>query len=377
MYYAVVSTVAKPFHGNTALYVMRISTVVWSTLLLTGALWALMTFARSRWPRVGLLLATTPTLLYSTAVAAPNGVHLAAAICLRCSMTALLRRPAREPGTRGLPALGALVATAGVTTLFTHALGVFWVPLILAGAWGLSGCPLLRRLFSREVFPWLAIIGVGYLAAGIWVLLARTNDPLAQPVAILDPTPWWYVRRGPVLWPLQAIAAFPDKEDGAPVLVYAVWFVGVLICVSAALGLLRLRMRRAEAVTIALVTIGSLAVPTVLTLMTAHRLGGSWQGRYGSPLTVGFILGLAMLIDQSPEFRQRAQAALLGLARLLFVVANVVSAVHVLRTTSAMPSLVRVSAWHVPPGWLLVALGCASVAGLTAALRRQPQASHR
>ena len=370
LYYVVAGTISEPFQGTAALYAMRVTTAVWSCLLLTGALWALMTRARSRWPMAGLLLACTPTMLYSTAVAAPNGVHLAAAICLWCSVTSLLLRPGPSASTPRQLALGAWATTSAVTTLFTHTLGLLWVPLILVAAWGLAGCPPPRQVLRRVPVWVTSVIGAAYVAAGVWVVLARTNDPTAGP-PVDAPSPWWYVGRGLFLWPLQAVAAFPDKQDGAPAIVYGIWILGVAALLFVARH--QLRSHRSETVTLALVVLVSFAVPAALTLVTVERIGGAWQGRYGYPLAAGVILGLAMLIDRSPQFSQRAQRTLLLVVPALFVAANVVSQAQVVAKTSAVPGLVSVSSWNLPSVWLLVVCGLASAALLAAALARQPR----
>lgn len=371
VYYAVAGTVARPFHGNAALYAMRVATAVWSALLLTAALWALLTWARTRWPFTVLLLACTPQVLYSTAVAAPNGVHLAASITLWASLVGLLRRPDPGPTRTGL---AVLTAVSGVTALWTHSLALMWVPLIVAASFGLVGRGSWRRALDRDVQRPLLVIVAAYVASGVWVLMARTNDPMAQPHVILMRSAWAYVERGLLLWPLQATAAFPDRKDSAPPLIYGIWLVAVIMLLVLAWPRLRASAHRLEALTLGAIVLTSFTVPTVLTLATVHRIGGAWQGRYGYPLAVGFFFGLALLLDRSVSDRGRL-ARVLMVMPALFVLANVVGQVHVLEKTRRVHGMVRAASWHVAPVWLFLAVGLVSVVLLTAAFLREPDAS--
>ena len=79
VYYAVVGTVARPFHGAGVDYAIRVATALMCALLLGWAASLIGTWARTSWLYVGLIVAATPTLVYSTAIASPNGVGYAAA----------------------------------------------------------------------------------------------------------------------------------------------------------------------------------------------------------------------------------------------------------------------------------------------------------
>ena len=59
---------------------MFIGLAAWSVAKLPG-----------RWPLAGLVLATTPVFVYSTTVAAPNGVEMSAGLALWGTLLALMQ----------------------------------------------------------------------------------------------------------------------------------------------------------------------------------------------------------------------------------------------------------------------------------------------
>ena len=91
VFYWVVGTAARPFHGAAALYAMRIASALLCLLFMGLAAWAMALGRRGPWSGVGLLLATSPVFVFSTAVAAPNGLEMAAALALWCLLLGLRR----------------------------------------------------------------------------------------------------------------------------------------------------------------------------------------------------------------------------------------------------------------------------------------------
>ncbi len=110
LFYAVIGTPALPFHGDTALYVMRAATALLAAAFVWLAIRAASTWARTRWPYLGIVVACTPVVVYSSSIAAPNGVEMMAALALWMSLIGLLlappqeiRRLARTPRSRAPP----------------------------------------------------------------------------------------------------------------------------------------------------------------------------------------------------------------------------------------------------------------------------------
>jgi hypothetical protein len=319
--------------------------------LLTAALWSVLTWARTRWPLVTILLAATPTALYSTAVAAPNGVQLAAGITLWCALLGL----ARVGDERTRSRLLMLTAVAGTVTACTHSLGIIWVPLVLLVAWYATGARHPRDLLaSPRTRRWALLSTLLYLSAAAWVVLARTNSPQNELTQGRTDSAVSSVVLGWVLWPLQAISAAPNRVDSSPAAVYAIWLVGVGVLVWAALRALLVKERRSLAVLVAL----SLAIPSILTLITYHQLGAAWQGRYGYVLGVGLLLLLAAAADR-PGGRALPPVPA-GLFVAMLVTAQVLAQLGARSRSLTTNGLVDATHWH-PPGTMLFVL-CGIVA---------------
>ena len=94
VYYWVVGTAGEPFTGANSLYAMRAMAALLCALVLALAAWCLTTWVRGTWAFVGLLVGLTPTLIYSTTLAAPNGLEMAAGVSSgpRCSGSAAATR---------------------------------------------------------------------------------------------------------------------------------------------------------------------------------------------------------------------------------------------------------------------------------------------
>ena len=80
-FYWIVGTAARPFEGAGSLYAMRVATAALCLIFIALGAWAL-SLLPTRWPLVGLVIAVTPVMAYSTAIVAPNGVEMAAGIAL-------------------------------------------------------------------------------------------------------------------------------------------------------------------------------------------------------------------------------------------------------------------------------------------------------
>ena len=96
LYYAVVGTLALPFHGTAALYVMRLATAALALALVALALGALRTWARSRIALLGPVVAFTPVVVYSCSIVSPNGVEMAAGLAFWAAAVGLLVADAHD-----------------------------------------------------------------------------------------------------------------------------------------------------------------------------------------------------------------------------------------------------------------------------------------
>jgi hypothetical protein len=349
LYYAVVGSVGRPLHGNAAIYAMRMASALLCAALLALAVYLVATWARTAWPLALLIVGCLPTTVYSTSVVAPNGVEMASGLLLwACLLTLAHGRPCVRTEAQA----AASIALIGVLT--THTLGAVWVGLTLLTWIVYVGVrPALAMLAPRNFVGRLAWAAA---AAGVvfelwWLWYAQPNSP-ARPEGGLTGRPWGDITNGLLLWPLQAVGAYPMRNNEAPASVYGVAFV--LFVVLAVLTVRALRHQRRLAWATGLVLLLSAGVPAALTYATYHEFGLSWQGRYGMPFSVGlFLLAGAALDRRRPKLREPLLLA--GVAAWGF--AHTIGPVHVLGEFRAAAGLATATDWWIPSVLLIAALG--------------------
>ncbi len=355
-YYAVVGAAALPFDGYTALYVMRLATIVMSAGLFAAAAWSLLRWSRGRLPVLGLLVATTPVLIYSTAIVAGNGVEMMAALALWTGGWGLLRD---NPHRRGHLA----VATVGACVLLTvRSLGPLWVLLIVLALLVAAGPRRQVAARLRDLARWRpALIATGVTAAaGIascaWILAMRSLT-----VGEVTPSDTDLGARINAathalhLWALQSVAAFPTRSEPAPSLVYATVLVAFLALVVGA----ALRARGRLVAVAAVVALATLLIPFVISVATYATFGIAWQGRYTLPLSVGIPLLLALALERRLTARVGGLAVVAAL--LLLGVAHTVSVAHVTAGERAVSPLAGTGHWLMPPVWAVSVLAATGV----------------
>lgn len=315
-YYLVIGTVARPFHGDAANYAMRFATAILCGLLIAWAAAVVTTWSRSRWPLLALTVATTPVLVYSTTITSPNGVSYTAGLLVWAALLGLIRYNSPKYPTLLLTSF----AISSVALVLTHTTGPLWLALICFVAFWLRTPREWWRLVSNYTRPVIATAGVVLVATSLsvaWTSLAGANSLGTQ--TLVGGAPKASTLFGSeILWVLQAIAAFPLRNERAPILVYLLWLVPMFGALG--LGLARGRLRDRGALVILVVL--AFAVPTVLTLISYRYVGFAWQGRYGLPLTVGLFLVTGWVLDQRPIV---AHTRLLAVVYALTATASVIS----------------------------------------------------
>ncbi|MCW2857198.1 MAG: hypothetical protein JWR52_2813 [Marmoricola sp.] len=353
-YYAVVGTVAAPWHGNANLVVMRVMTALLSAALFGLAVWVLLGISRSVWPVAAVLLSALPTTVYSSAVAAPNGVEMFAGIALWACLLALFEGAVARR-ERALAYAGA--ALSGAVVANTHTLGLLWCALtavVVVLAYGPGRA--WRTLRPRRGWEWVA--GLGLVAGAAyelgWVLTSHVNDPTTVG-GNFTASPWPSVVDGILLWPFQAIGAVPLRDEPAPTLTLALFAAALLALLVGALRRSGLRSRRSISI---LSVLGlSYVVPTVLTVRTYHLTGAIWQGRYAAPFVVGAFLLAGIALDRAPAIRPRLVAVLLGAGVLAVSVGNLTTLIAITRVQGRLTELLAATSWSLPAAVVLV-LSC-------------------
>lgn len=286
-YYAVVGTVARPFSGLTALYVMRTVTAVFCAVLAAIAVTVLLGAARTRAPAIACLIVLAPVFTYATAIVAPNGPEMAAALLLWCCLLRLgLDDP--EPGgtvpphARGLVALSAFAAVVLVTL---RTLGPLWCAIIVVVCALVARPGRVRSLLRSAATRWSIVVVAAATAAALgWTLTASTNSLGADPK--LPGSAWDYAGQLATRWLRQSVGTFPSRNEFAPPIMYLLFGATALVVF---VGFLRLTHRRLLIVWVLLVLVIA-AIPITFTVLTWRDAGEVWQGRYGYPILIGLAL---------------------------------------------------------------------------------------
>ncbi|MGH3497544.1 MAG: DUF2142 domain-containing protein [Nocardioidaceae bacterium] len=354
VFYFVIGSAALPFHGSTALYVMRFVTAGICALFLGLAAWSTTRSRRGHAPMVALLVAATPVLVYSTAVAAPNGPEMAAALALWASLLALTR------ATESRQKLWLVAASSGAVLLTLRSLGPLWFALTLVAVAALVWRP--RRTAEQLRACWRStgmrrsagLLMLAGLASGAWIMSQRsfqvssgpkdvTSAPLMDTLKLIAPAP--------VTWTFQSIAAFPYRDQAAPNIVYVVALL-VFVCLLAAA--FRFGDRTARIVLGGLVLAG-LLIPIALTLATVSQYGVVWQGRYGLPFTLGVPMVAGYALDRAGQLRH-LPAVVWAIVGTLFVLTQVPGLTNVSSNEHRSSPQAGTAAWWALPVWAVAVL---------------------
>jgi hypothetical protein len=341
VFYWLVGSVAKPFSGVGALYAMRIAAALLCAAFVGLAASATRRWSRTVWPWVGLVVSASPVVMFSTAVVAPNGLEMCAALSLWGSLLGLLSADAAVTRHERALLVGATVSAVVLTTL--RSIGPLWVALVVLTAVIPCGPRRVVALVRRTpVMTGVcsAIVVAASLASVWWT---RSSGTTALELFDTGVTNRWTATLGQVpLWLLQSIAAFPRRGDPAPGAVYVcagLVFIVLVICGFVSAGR---RWRTALAVAVGV----TLAVPLVTTVLTITTAGAFWQGRYGLPYAFGTALLAAAGMDSA---RTARRGLWLVLGWLLLLVAQVASVVHVLQVEARTSPLAGSSSWITAP----------------------------
>lgn len=322
-YYFVVGLPASIFDGTTSLYAMRATSAL---LCAVGIAWASACVIRPGRSKtaLGFLVATSPMLLFSTSIVAPNGLEMVAGLLLWCSLLRLVDET--EEPWRALPVVAAV--SAGCALAVLRPLGPLWISLIVVVVALFTGRAALTRTWRRRSRGWLLIGGAWALSVVTsisWTLLAGfarqsgggdepPDDVTFEPVI------------ASVQWVLQLIGAFPYRDQPAPLPVYT---LGLLVALTLVWLGLRWAERTGERLAVILAAMFTVAVPMLFTYATMAQLDVIWQGRYSLPFAVGIPLLCGTVLDRS-SWAPREGDRLVLLGGALLAVAHVMSVVRVL-----------------------------------------------
>jgi hypothetical protein len=349
-FYWLIGTPALPFTGVDALYAMRVAGALSCAFLVGLAAWASIITSRTVWPLASLVLALTPVTLYSMAMPAPNGIELAAALCVWVGLLGMLRAESSRPAKNGLAlALG----VGGIVLATVRTLGPLWLGLIVLACLVAGHRQRLLNVLRRPTWAQLLAGTATLLAVGgaVWWIVSERQVASLERISAGEFNPLVPALREVPLWVFQSIAAFPLRNEPAPILVYVLSLMLLVVLIAAAVR----HGSKKDTWTLAAVSLAALCVPFVITLFTVELAGTFWQGRYSLPFAFGVVLLAGAILDRR-QVSPRGPRAVLVLGAVILAVAQVLGAVALHSRELTGGVLAGDPRWVTSPTWLIAAM---------------------
>ena len=288
LYYAIVGLPTLFGQGNGALYAMRLVSAFLSALFIALAVSCVHRYSRAHLVYLGLMLATTPMVLFLGAVVNPSGFEIAVGICLWTSAAVLVTEHLAAPPR----ALLALVGLSASIFVLIRSLSPLWLALIAVLLLALADRSALRRALARsDVRLVLGVIAIVSSAALVWIVKEHATDVYSGAQQLISQVPKGTSNatilstaflRNSFYFP-DMIGVFGWFDTWAPAFTYLVWYF--LVGLASLAGALFGGFRRAAVLFSLLVLL--VVVPTLASASQARQHGYIWSGRDALPLAVG------------------------------------------------------------------------------------------
>ena len=354
---------------RTGLYLSRFLNALIGSVLLATAL-AMALSRRRPLMLLGILVATTPSVVAGFGVMGTSTLEIEAALLVWISVVLLLDG---EPARRRLiwlATISSLLLLYSRPISFVY-LGIAVLVLVIAG----KRRALLPFLGRREIQLSVGLIALGTLGAVAWYLFVSAPDNPVYMAANHFPVYHGWSKRVSVPlgttqddW-VQAIGAVGFNEYVGPWWMTLLWTLLIGGVVGA--GLLLGAARRTIAVVFTFVVM--LLLPVVTQAVTLPKLWLYWQGRYDLPLLTGAVVVAASVLDAQrarfPEIRRLVVWAVVLMALLQVVELASVLRRYAVGVRGNLSPFDWTSGWRPPlPILLLLGLGIVTIVVLFAGL---------
>jgi hypothetical protein len=325
LYYSIVGLPSLLGVGEVELYLMRLVSALLSSAFVALAVATAVAWSRHRVVVVGVVVATTPMVLFLGGVVNPAGLETSAAIATWTAGSVLVFEHLEDPPA-GL--VGALGLSACVLEL-SRPISPFWLALTALALVAVAERRSLRAFVAhRRVQVGLAVVFLVGVAATAWILRERSFDvysttPVGRSVSesrILETS---FLHNDFYLPGM--IGVFGWFDTYSPTFTYVVWYglVGLLALAGAVVGRLR------DALTLLVVTVAIVVVPVAISTSQVHRYGFTWAGKDTLPFAVGLPILAAALAGRSALAERRGRLA--GVVALAAFLAQVAAFYEMLR----------------------------------------------
>jgi hypothetical protein len=317
------------FPGLVGVYGMRIVSALAGAVLLAAAVRALAELISARLAVIGVLAAATPMTFFILGAVNPNGLEIAAAICLWAHALALGRQ--RRAPTHLLVGF----AVSAVVLTFTRPLSPVFAGYILLAAAIVAGWERVRALWEERrarITGIVVVAAIAVSAASVFTFSrnAHGSDPHASTFA--PRTAWFHT--------IDLFASFGWNDTPVrPVAILWLVVLGVLGVLALMWGTNRTRV---ALVLTALVT-------GLMLLINTLPASNGWQGRYELPVTVGVALISVVAIGERAGSRPPLPRWFLPGLAVVIAIGQVGAFYRALqRYTVGIPTSLRTNVFNAP-----------------------------
>lgn len=307
LYYLVVGWPSLLFHGDNALYAMRVVSALITALLLAAAFTT--SARRGRTAALGVVAAATPAAIYFGSVVNPSGLEITSALLAWASLISITQI---EPGGSARRSDRVLFTIAAATLVLVRPLGPVWLAVIVAAVFTMSPRPRERIRAALRVrnVRWMAgFIAAALLATGLWDLTQNTMGIIkhVNPTYTMAKGAYLTLNQTPVFL-AQMVGLVGWNDVHVPAATDYLWYGAVIGLLLAGIVLGGRRERLALLALAALVVV----FPIAFEAYSGAAYGVGWQGRYTLPFAVGVPLLAAEVLG-----RRMGHAFLANLPRSL------------------------------------------------------------
>lgn len=295
VYYALVGWPLRLWPGWPGVLMARLIGAAASAALLAGAFVSAVRWSRLRFTAVGLVAVVTPMTLQMTSAVNPNGLEIAAGICLFAAGIPLLVRH-NDRFDRSLLWL-VVVSAALLATL--RAMGPVWLAFAAVALLLPFRPSALRRLLKVRAVLWSAaalvlvvLLGVGWTVvqkASVIGIVPQPFSTSSQSMAV------WKVLGDWRAWVDELVGVMSWLDTDLPGYVYLIWESAVAGLIIAAVAV----ARRVDRWRMFVIFLGGVITPTLLQVWYINKYGPVTQGRYLLPILSGLVLLAAFVLEEN------------------------------------------------------------------------------